>query len=111
MKAIAPGLGLRGHDTGNGTAEFRIVVLGGDFRLCNRLQSWIDDDNAKNRILIVCSVQLVSGAAEVLSVNKDLLARLGVLSGRVGKTHQSLGTRSLEQELGKIAVENRQLGN
>src|SRR5262249_49500343 len=70
VEAIATGLGLRGYDAGNGAAKFRIVVLGGDFRLGDRFQCGIDDDDAKNRILIVCSIQLVGSAAEVLSVHK-----------------------------------------
>ena len=48
--------GLRRHDRADGFTKFRVVILVDYFRFADGLEIRIDNDDAKNRILIVCAI-------------------------------------------------------
>ena len=81
------------HDSRHSLAELGIVVLGCDLGFFDRIQARIHDDDPENRILVVGAIQVVTGAAEVLAVHKDLLAALRILGGRVAPSSEDLSTR------------------
>ena len=64
VNVIAARLGLRGHDTGDGLAELRIVILQCDLGFGDGVEIRIDDDDAEDGILIVGAVEFEGGAAE-----------------------------------------------
>src|SRR4029077_9543973 len=83
MKFIGARLGLRGDDAGHCLAEFSVIVLQRDFGFGNGVEVGIHDDNSKDRVLVVSSIQFERGAAEVLSLGEDLQAALRILGGGV----------------------------
>ena len=83
MNVVAAGLGLRGDHAGHGLTELGVVVLQRYFCFSDRIEVRIHHDDAQNRILIVGSVKLEPGAAEVLALGEDLLAALRILRGSV----------------------------
>src|SRR5258708_21639885 len=58
MNFICAGLSLRCHHSANGLAELRVVVLLGNLNFLNGLEIGINDDNSKDRVLVVGTVQL-----------------------------------------------------
>ena len=110
MEVVGARLGLRRHHGRHGLAELGVEVLRCDLRLGDRVQRRIHDDDAQDRILIVCAVQLESGAAESLAINLDLLAGLRILIGGVAPA-QLLCTRKKQLQAGKVAPGDRQIRN
>ena len=83
MEFVAARFGLGGQDSSDGLAEFGVVVLSRHLRLSHRIQARVDDDDAQDGVLIVRAIQFVSGAAEVLAVDENLLTALRIFRGRV----------------------------
>ena len=109
MNVVAARLGLDGDQSSDSLAKFGVVVLKINFRLGNCVEVGIDDDDSQNGILVISSIQLVAGSAEVLAVDEDLLRTLRILGGCVSPTYQLLRARREQLELREVAVEDRQL--
>jgi hypothetical protein len=56
VDVIAARLGLGSHYAPNGFAEFGVIVLEGKLGLSYSVQIRVDDNDAKNRILIVSAI-------------------------------------------------------
>ncbi len=108
MQRIAPGLGRHDHQAGRGAAELGIVVLAAQAGFRDRIERRVDDYDAQDRVLVVGSVQLETGAGEMLSVHLNLQTALRVLARRMIPT-QALGS-GCKQLIGlEVAVEGRQV--
>src|ERR1700733_12053192 len=90
VEVIAAGLRLHCYDSAQRFAELSVIVLQIDLCFLNGVQIRIDDNNSKNRILVVSSIQFECRTAEVLSVHKDLLAALRILGRSMAPTHHLL---------------------
>ena len=73
------GTRFRGGENNAGVrhAEFGVIVLRGDFGLGHGIEHRIDDDDAEDGILVVCTIKLEAGSAEGLAIDRDLMRRLG----------------------------------
>ena len=78
MESVAARLGLAGDDGSYSLTELRVVILRRDLRFRNGVEGRIYDDNAKNGILVVRTVELISDAGELLTIHDDLLRTLGI---------------------------------
>ena len=109
VHGVGARLGLHRHDAGRRLAELGVVVLRRDLRFADRLQGRVDDDDAEDRIAVLGAVELIGRAAEVLAVHHRLRRALRVLAGGV-LPPQLLRARRQQDELGEVAVEDRQVG-
>ena len=91
VQLVSPGLGLCCYEAGDGLALLSVVKLGSDSSLADGVQVGIDDDDAQDGVLVIGSVQLEAGAAEVLAVDKNLQTALRVLGGGMAPAGQLLG--------------------
>ena len=91
MQLVGAGLGLRCHQTGDGLALLSVVKLRSDSSLVDGVQVGIDDDDTQDGVLVIGSVQLEAGAAEVLAVDKNLQTALRVFGGGMAPAGQLLG--------------------
>src|SRR5262249_2202257 len=105
VDVIRAGLGLNRNDAGDCLSELGIVILRGDLCFTNRLEVWIDDDYAENRIAIFSAVQLVAGAAEMLTVDNNLSGPLRILARGVLPL-KLLRAGGEENELGEVAIQD-----
>ena len=111
MEFVGTGLGLHFDDAGGGLAGFRVVILKGDFGLGDGVEVGVYNDNAEDRILVVGSVEFEVGAGEVLAIDLDLSAALGIFRGSVVEARQFLRTRREQLEAGEVAIEYRKIFN
>ncbi len=108
VDVIAARLGLSGHDARYRLAKFGVIVLQRDLGLGYGVQIWVHHNNAQDGILVVSAVQFVGRSAEVLPLNKNLLAALRIFRGGVTPP-KLLGSGREQFEAGKVAVQNRQI--
>ncbi len=71
-KLVRARTGLRSHDRRDSFAELGIEVLRGDLGFGYSIGSRVDNNNSKNRVLVVGAIQLERSSAEGLPVNLDL---------------------------------------
>src|SRR5207244_592835 len=109
VHVIAARLSLYRDQAGDSLSEFGVVILQRHLRLSNGVEVRVDNYDPKNRVLIIGAVKFESGAAEVLAVNKDLLATLGIFRGRMAPAHQLLRARRRQLERCKVAIEDWQV--
>src|SRR5579863_1249048 len=79
MEAVAARPRLSCYQPGDGFTEFGVVVLRGDLHFGHGVEVWIDYRNSDDWILVVGSVQFVTGGKWQLPIHLDLLAALWVL--------------------------------
>src|SRR5215831_3652093 len=103
---VAARLSLGRDNAGYRFAKFRVVVLQCYFCFCDRVEIRIHHDDSENRILVIGSIKLKRGPAEVLSLSKDLLTALRVLGRGMAPSRQFLGSRSHQLQLRKISVQD-----
>ena len=103
-------LGLHRDDARRGLTELGVVVLRRDLRFANRFEVWIDDDDSKNRVAVLGSVQLIRRSAEMLTVHHRLRRTLRVLARGVVPL-ELLRARGEQEELGEVAIQDRQFGD
>src|SRR4029077_20537210 len=103
MESVRTRLRLNGDNPCQGLSKFGIVILRGNFRLCNRLQSGIDHDNPQQWVLVIRAIQLERSAAEMLPVDHDLNATLRVF-GRGVLPAELRGSRGEQFQAGEIAA-------
>ena len=90
MELVGARLGLHFDDSRGALAGFSVVVLQSYFGFLNGVEVRIDYDDAKDRILVVGTVEFKAGAGKVLPVDVNLPAALRIFSGSVVKTGQFL---------------------
>ena len=108
VERVRTRLGLHGHNGRNSLAQLGVKVLRGDLRFGNRIQRRIHNDDAQNRILVVGAVQLVSDAAEGLTVNLNLTRCLRIFVSSVGPAQQ-LCARQQKLQVGEVLSLNRKI--
>ncbi len=109
MQFVSAGLGLRGHQTGDCLTLLSIVKLRPDGSLGHSVQVGVDYDDTQNGILVIGSVQLEAGAAEMLAVDKNLQTALRILSRCVVPAGQLLGAGRQQLKRGEVAFVDRQV--
>src|SRR6516225_10646075 len=105
MILVGAGFRLDGDDTRHSLAELRIEVLKRDFGFLNGVEVRIDHDNAENWVLVVGTVELKCGTAEVLAIHENLLTALRVLRSCVTPAYELLCAGGKQFKVGEIAVE------
>ena len=108
VELVGPRLGLHRDHAGDGLPELGVVVLRRDLGLPNRVEVRVDDDDAENRVPILRAVELVAGPAEMLTVHHRLHRALRVLACGMLPL-ELLRARRQQDELGEIAVDDRQV--
>src|SRR5208283_933199 len=86
-----------------------VEILQGNLGFRHSFEVRVDDDDAKNRILVRSSVQLEPGSAEVLSIDENLSAALWIFCRRVAPSHELLRSRRQQLKVGKVTVQNREV--
>ncbi len=107
---VPSGLGLHRDHAGRRLAELGVVVLRCDFRLGDRLERRVDDDDAEDRVAVLGAVELIAGAAEMLAVDHRLRRSLRVLARGVLPAELLRAGRQ-QDELREVAIEHRQIGD
>ena len=74
---------LRRDNRTDGLTKFRVVILMNNLRFLDGVKIRIHNDDPKDRILIVCAIQLERGTGKVLPIRFDLLRTLRVFAGGV----------------------------
>ena len=83
MDLVGARFGLRGHNRTDGFTKFRVVILMNNLRFGDGIKIRIDNDDPKDRILIVCAIQFECCTGKVLPIRFDLLRTLRVFAGGV----------------------------
>src|SRR5260370_3180888 len=109
MTLVRAGLGLHSDNTCDSLAELGVIVLWWYLRLLDGVEVRIHHDDPKNRVLVVCPVQLEGRAAEVLAIHENLLAALRVFRSRVAPSDKLLRPWGEQLEAGEIAVKDRKI--
>src|SRR5262249_30987742 len=109
MEFVGARLGLNRDNAGRGFSEFGIVVLERDLGFLNRVEVRIDDNDSKDRVLVVGAVQLEGRAAKVLAINENLLRSLRILGRSVAPADELLCAGRKKLEVGEVAIQNRKV--
>src|SRR5260370_34154684 len=98
------------HNRRNSLAKRRIEVLCRDLRLRQRIKVRVDDDDAKNWILVVSAVKSVGHSGKGLAIHHNLLAPLWIFTRSVTPA-KLLRARQKQLQCGKVATRHRQILN
>ena len=78
MNVICSGLRGRNSDSRSGITKLSVIVLAGDLGFAHGVDGGVDHDDAQNRILVIGSVQNISGRPKVLAIDLNLNAALRI---------------------------------
>src|SRR5260370_33801461 len=109
MTLVRAGLGLHSDNTCDSLAELGVIVLQCDLRLLDGVEVRIHHDDPKNRVLVVCPVQLEGRAAEVLAIHENLLAALRIFRRSVAPSDKLLRPWVKRLKAGAMPVEDRKI--
>src|SRR6516165_5437019 len=107
MKLVGARFRLDRDEARDRLTKLCIEVLKRNFGFLNGVEVRIDHDNAENWVLVVGTVELKCGTAEVLAIHENLLTALRVLRSCVTPAYELLCAGGKQFKVGEIAVENR----
>src|SRR5690349_13869556 len=111
MEIIGTGLGLNLNQTSDGLTGLGVVILESNLGFADGVEVGIDNDNAENWILVIGAVELKVGSREVLAIDENLAAALGIFSGRVAPADELLGAGREQLKVGEVAIQDWEFRN
>ena len=108
MEGIGSRTGLCGDEACDCPSEFSREILGIDAGFADRIHRGVDDDDAVDRLAIVCSVKLVTQRTVVRSIDVECLSALGIFRG-MDVEGSALNAGNQERKRTEIAVQIGQI--